>query len=130
MTAAEQTEDKKPRSIQSFNGMTWHQKGSETRHTDIREVFSLSHSPGHLVLLTFCLANTKRDRLPKPILSWLCVPQVRGWHKWSWQMALQIAGFFLYCICEHVWAGNSERSFFLSATVERQLSTVHHLVTH
>lgn len=98
MTAVEQTEDKGPRSFQSFNGTTWHQRRSEARQTVRGEVFSLSHSPGHLVLLTFCLGNTKRDRRPKSILSRLCVQQVGGWSKRSWRTARRMAGSLFLCV--------------------------------
>lgn len=107
--------DKTPRSLQTFNRMTRHQRGSEARHSDRGGIFGLSHSSGHIVLLTFCLGNTKGDRAPKSTLSWLCVQQVGGWSKWSWQMAAFVC---IMCVPECLWVESSESAFFLSA-VER-----------
>lgn len=107
-----------------FNGTTRHQKGSEARQSDRREVFSLSHSPGHLVLLTFCLGNTKRDWLPKPILSGLCAPQVEAWYLWPRWIAEQFA------VRACVWAGNTDGLSFPSAPAVSWSSPVHHLVSH
>lgn len=127
MTAVEQTKDKEARSFQSFNGTTWHQRGSEARQTDRGDVFSLSHSPGHLVLLTFCSGNTKRDGAPKSILSrlwrstgWRPVQAVLGkWHD-EWQKA-RFFFFFFFSACLSVCGLETARvlSFPLSAAAER-----------
>ena len=109
-----ETEDKEPRSFQSFNGTTWHQRGSEARQTDREEVFSLSHSPGHFVLLTFRSGNTKRDGAPKSILSGLCAQQVGGRSMWSWQMAQRMALCLFVCVCLSVWGVGNRASMFFS----------------
>lgn len=47
--------------------------------------------------------------MPKSTLSWLCVQQVGGWSKWSWQMAAFVC---IMCVPECLWVERSESAFF------------------
>lgn len=109
MMEVEQMEDKEHRSFQTFNGMTWLQRGSEARHTDIGGVFGLSHSLEHHVLLTFCLRKYKGGLGAQiHLILALCST---GWRLVQVFLANSSASFNT-CVLKHVRAGSSKSAFF------------------
>lgn len=99
----------------------WHGiKGDQRPDTLIEKGYLVWATPrGTLYCWHFAWEIQRETGQPKSILSWLCVQQVGGWSKWSWQMAWRMAAFVcIMCVPECLWVESSESAFFLSA-VER-----------